>query len=131
MKSFSEYRKQILEEVEDNKKREENYKKLKSLCSKYNAFYIDYAYAHELSNHKEELFLSLNSTIGGSSTPKIKLEAINHFHRTDDKTHRLILSGSLNDEQTSWDNLKNYLNNFYNFAQGLKNFDCHLLPKEK
>ena len=128
MLSFTEYLANLFEEeTTDDKLREKNYQKLKALCSKYNVFYIDYAYSRD-----KELFLSLNSTRRkGNSGLNLHLSEIKFAYRTNGKTHELKLSGSLNDETISWEDLKTYTNNLYKFAQEIKDFDCHLLPREK
>ena len=113
MKSFSEYRKQILEDVEDNKKREENYKKLKSLCDKYRVVSINHAYVNKNGNPKILLCFT-----GENGYPKIEYS-----------DNGWKLSGMLFwTGNRDWNYFKKYVSNLNKLIAELKDFDVSMLP---
>ena len=114
MKSFSEYRKQILEDVEDNKKREENYKKLKSLCDKYRVVSINHAYVNK--NNKPNILLHF---AGGTGYPEIK-----YSEETGWKLSGMLFWTGNRD----WNYFKKYVSNLNKLIAELKDFDVSMLP---
>jgi hypothetical protein len=114
MKSFSEYRNQILEEVEDNKKREENYKKLKSLCDKYRVVSINHAYVNK--NNKPNILLNFS---GGIGHPEIKYS---------EETGWKLSGGLFWTGRMDWNDFKKYVSNLNKLIAELKNFDVSVLP---
>ena len=109
MKSFSEYRKQLLEEVDDNKKRKETYQKLEKLCNE--VISVKYAFIDAYGN------------------PNISLER-GRVRITYNKRWGWNIDGGVTDTDMSmdWDNFKKYVAKLTKLIKELKKFDISMLP---